>query len=81
MYFAVVETIPCTVEQFVPGSCVKYINNNGICKVPLNKNFIYIYAKAETLEHFTYSITDQEMMVLNLQGSKYMLYDPDLTSV
>jgi hypothetical protein len=36
--------------------------------------------KAECYAHFTYEKSEGKLIVLDLQGSKYTLYDPDISS-
>ena len=43
-------------------------------------NIKVIYEKAHALAHFTYNYTGKEMMLLDLQGSGYSLYDPEIAT-
>ena len=65
-----------TVEELVDGIFVKYINNDGdICgdDVELTK-------KAECLAHFSYERSQNEVMVLDIQGCGCSLFDPEIAS-
>jgi len=66
-----------TVEEFIDGDFVKYINNNGItCVDPSDVNA----QKAQCLTHYTYIKSEQELMLLDVQGSGEDLYDPEMAS-
>ena len=66
-----------TVEEFVPGEFVKYINNNGIPCVSDNN---VIGKKAQCLSHFSYERSGTKLMVVDIQGSGYQLYDPEIAT-
>ena len=48
------------------------------------KNTVGLYKelqlKAECLVHFTYESTNQKLMLLDIQGSGYQLYDPEIAT-
>ena len=69
-----------TVEEFVPGTFHKYVNNDGFCVQSQDSNYNEIYEKAQCLSHFSYVYTDTKLMVLDLQGAKYELYDPEIAT-
>ena len=66
-----------TVEEYVEGSFVKHINNNGhICgdtNSPVCNN-------AECLAHFSFERSNKEIMVVDIQGCDYLLFDPEIAS-
>ena len=66
-----------TVEEFVGGNFVKYINNNGLLTVPVDDE---VGQKAQCFAHFTYEKSNRKMMVLDIQGSGHMLYDPEIAT-
>ncbi|CAB4026843.1 transient receptor potential cation channel subfamily M member 6-like [Paramuricea clavata] len=66
-----------TVEEFVSGEFVKYINNNGIPCVSGNN---VIGQKAQCLSHFSYERSGTKLMVVDIQGSSYQLYDPEIAT-
>lgn len=70
---------PITVEEYVEGNFTKYINNDGECGTA-NEEEIEIYQKAQTLTHFSYFTTEKKMMLLDIQGSAYHLYDPEIAT-
>eukprot|EP00111_Clytia_hemisphaerica_P008671 TCONS_00025364-protein len=77
-YYSVLDGLPVTVEPYVPGKFIKYINNDGeIGKSKVNKLF---YDKAEALAHFSYQESDEKLMLLDIQGSGLTLYDPEIAT-
>ena len=74
---------PATIEEFVEGTFSKYINNNGQCinlVTDCENHAKTIHEKAQSLVHFSYVATDQKMMLLDVQGSDYKLYDPEIAT-
>ena len=67
-----------TIEEFIPGSFVKFFNNTGIpCEDNENsKNGM----KAECLAHFSFEKSDQKLMLVDIQGCGVKLYDPEIAS-
>ena len=62
---------------------MKFINNDGtISIIPEGSgdSTVELYEKAETFSHFTYSHSNQEMIVLDIQGNNYNLYDPEIVT-
>ena len=41
---------------------------------------VEIYAKAESLSHFSYNESNKELMLLDQQGADYRLYDPEIAT-
>lgn len=68
-----------TIEEFVEGEFVKYINNNGVvCEntgIPSTLSL-----KAQSLVHFSFEKSGGKIMLLDLQGSGYHLFDPEIAS-
>ena len=72
-----------TVEEFVSGQFTKYVNNDGNCinpKEDAHPEFKEIFDKAQCLGHFTSLITKQQLMLLDIQGPRYSLYDPEIAT-
>ena len=69
---------PVTVEEFVSGQFTKYVNNDGKCIIPkadAHIEFCEIFDKAHV------SCTEEKLlMLLDIQGSGYFLYDPEIAS-
>ena len=66
-----------TVEEYVEGSFVKHINNNGqICGDTSSP----VCNKAECLAHFSFERSNKEIMVVDIQGCDYFLFDPEIAS-
>lgn len=61
-----------TIEEFIDGKFTKYINNTGFLCV-LEDNVIG--QKAETFVHFSYELSKGKLMVVDIQGSTFDLYD------
>lgn len=87
IYYSKVEDTPVTVEEFIPGKFEKYINNDGKISshyksrsptTVLEDNVIV--DKAESLVHFSYIYTKEEMMLLDIQGFGYDLCDPEIAT-
>ena len=65
-----------TLESYIEGEFVKYINNDGhICKKGSE-----VADKAKAFSHFTYVKSEKQLMVLDIQGTGYSLYDPEIAS-
>lgn len=66
-----------TVEEYAPGPFTKYINNTGnIC----GDTASFLCQKAECLAHYSYERSNAELMVLDIQGCNYILFDPEVAS-
>ena len=73
---------PNTMEEYVDGQYFKYINNNGhIVEMSGSSEEIKeISKRAEAFCHFTYQISNNQFMVLDIQGSGNHLYDPEIVT-
>ena len=81
VYFAVLENEPVTVEEYIEGKFAKYINNNGYCfRIPNDDEIKPVYEKAQTLMHWSLILTKGKMMISDVQGSGYHLYDPEIAT-
>lgn len=79
VYYSSIGNVPVTVEEYIPGTFEKYINNNGlISKAPLKSD--EVIQKASCFAHFSYVHTNMQMMVLDLQGVAYTFCDPEIAS-
>ncbi|XP_031556854.1 myosin heavy chain kinase D-like [Actinia tenebrosa] len=65
-----------TVEDYIEGEFTKYINNDG----ELCGDNTVIRQKCESLAHFSYERSSRELIVVDMQGSGYNLYDPEIAS-
>ena len=79
MFFTVFKEQPVTVEEYVEGEFQKYVNN-GMCITSPAEGFDEIYAKAQCLVHFSYHISERKLMLLDIQGSSFKLYDPEIAT-
>ena len=60
-----------TIEEFIEGTFVKYIDNTGLrCVNDSN----LMGQKVECLVNFTYEKSQEKLMVVDLQVSGYTLY-------
>ena len=65
-----------TVEQLVDGEFTKLVNNDGSICEPCSE----LTEKAESLAHFSYCKSNNQLMVVDMQGSGYTLFDPEIAS-
>lgn len=68
-----------TVEEFVEGEMVKYVNNDGEPLLCGNED-IAMNEKANCLVHFSYEDSGHEVMLVDVQGVGYSLFDPEIAS-
>ena len=80
VFYSVLDELPVTVEEFVPGEFQKYVNNDGTCYAPVTEDHQEVYAKAECLVHFSYAFSEKKMLLVDLQGSMFKLYDPEIAT-
>ena len=66
-----------TVEEFIDGKFTKYLNNTGDCCV--NETDV-MGQKAQCLTHFSYEKSEKKLMLLDIQGSGYELFNPEISS-
>lgn len=66
-----------TVESFIEGNFVKYINNTGGVIMPDGSELIL---KAEAFVYYTYHKSAKQIMVLDIQGVEYNVCDPEIAS-
>lgn len=65
-----------TLELYLEGEFIKYINNDGNIVVSGSE----VADKAEAFTHFTYVKSEKAIMVLDIQGTGYGLCDPEVAS-
>lgn len=80
VYYAVYNGQPITIEQYVDGTFYKYVNNDGNCTIPHSDKMTVIFEKAQCLVHYSFIKFQKNLMLLDLQGSGYMLYDPEIAT-
>ena len=66
-----------TVEEFVQGKMGKLVNNDG---TPCGNKEDVMLQKAECLVHFSYEKSNYQVMLLDVQGVDYELFDPQIAS-
>ena len=60
-YYTTYNDRPATIEEYVPGSFVKYINNDGKCRYPhdgCSDEYKELFEKAQCLVHYSYDISE-----------------------
>jgi len=67
------------VEKFIPGNFSKYMNNNGIPSQENESNLVFI-EKAMCLSHYSYEKSNKKLLLVDIQGSGYALYDPEIAT-
>jgi hypothetical protein len=83
VYYTKFEDQHATIEEYINGYFVKYVNNNGHCVLPpesSTQDEKVIYEKAETLVHYSYALSEGKMMLIDIQGSGYALCDPEIAT-
>ena len=80
VFFAVFKKQPVTIEEFVQGEFHKYVNNNGFHIPSTSVEFDEVYEKAQCLVHHSYQISEKKLMLLDVQGSFFKLYDPEIAT-
>ena len=80
VFFAVFKKQPVTIEEFVQGEFHKYVNNNGFHVPSPSVEFDEVYEKAQCLVHYSYQISEKKLMLLDIQGSFFKLYDPEIAT-
>lgn len=82
-YFTKVNGQPATIEEFIPGSFSKIINNNGLTTLFPDDSDDYLkelLRKAECLVHYSYQSYGKKFMLLDIQGMGYKLFDPEIAT-
>ena len=76
-YYTTYNENPVTTEEYVPVFFYKLINNDGQCmdmNDDLSTDLKTLFFKAQCLVHHSYVSTKEKMMILDIQGSGYILY-------
>ena len=77
IYFGMCKGECVTLEEFIPGTFDKHINNTGeVCGDEESE----ICKKAQCLVHYTYERSENQLMVIDIQGCGYTLCDPEVAS-
>ena len=63
------------IEEYIDGDFIKYINNNGkVCEKGT------VCDKTQAFVHLTHEKSEGELIVFDIQGAGYTLYDPEIAS-
>ena len=65
------------VEKYISGKYEKYINNTGINQSNCDATRL---EKAECLAHFSYHWSENKLLLVDIQGAGYTLYDPEIAT-
>ena len=66
-----------TIEEYIDGEFTKYVNNTGI---PCDEDSD-VWKKCESLAHFSYERSGENLVVVDMQGSVQSLFDPKIASM
>jgi len=65
-----------SIEEYIDGDFIKYINNNGeVCEKGT------VCDKAQAFVHFTYENSEGKLIVRDIQGAGYTIYDPEIATL
>ena len=64
----------------IDGQFAKYINNDGKCKTLPLGDIKCVYQRAQSLVHYSYEIAKTKFTLLDIQGSMYNLYNPEIAT-
>ena len=78
LYYDKLNDEAVTIEQVIEGKFTKYINNTGEILVNDNSS---IALKAESFAHYSYVKSDEQLIVVDIQGVGFCLFDPEIASV
>lgn len=56
------------------------MNNDGLPSLCENGSKKVFFEKAEALTHFSYEESKEKLLLVDLQGSDYNLYDPEIAT-
>ena len=76
LYYGKLNDEAVTVERFIDGT--KYVNYTGDIFVKDNST---VALKAESFAHYSFCKSDEQLMVVDLQGVRYYLFDSEIGSV
>ena len=80
VYFSCMSGEYVTIEKFIEGTFIKWINNTGDVCVE-KKDTTEVSLKAEAFVHYTYIKSKKQLMVTDIQGIGYTLCDPEIATV
>ena len=65
------------IEEYINGEFTKHVNNTGI---PCDEDSD-VRKKCESLAHFSYERSGENLVVVDMQGSVHSLFDPEIASM
>ena len=69
--------LPVTIEKYIDGQFEKIINNDGVVCC-LDEQ---LRRKEEAFVHFTWKKSDDNFMIMDLQGVQYQICDPEIVTL
>ena len=75
VYFGKIDGEVVTLEKYLDGNFVKHISNTGEIYTEGEFN-----QKCEAFVHYTYVVTKEQLMVVDIQGVGFQLCDPEIAS-
>ena len=69
-----------TVEEFVEGNFFKCVNNDGSITRDCN-TAVEVQNMSECLTHFSFFKSKEQLMLVDIQGSNNLLYDPEVATM
>ena len=67
-----------TIEEFVEGDFCKYVNNDGKINRHVDEDLLQII---ECLAHYSYVKSKCNLLLVDIQGVKNNLFDPEIATV
>ena len=66
---------PVTIEEYIPGTFTKYLNNNGLIIEAISEDHRIIVTKAECFVRYSFEVTNDQIMILelNIHGIRIMV--------
>jgi len=78
--FSRIGDTPVTIEEYIPGTFTKYFNNDGLIIEAKSEDHRIIVVKAECFVYYSFEATNDQIMVLDIQGVRYASCDPEVAS-
>ena len=73
-------SVHVTIEEFIDGECVKFINNTCSLCPRVREDFKEKLLKAECLAHYSYHYSKNRLLLTDIQGVGYTLIDPEIAT-
>ena len=67
------------IEEFIEGEFQKYLNNDGFATYNESVDMDLVQ-KAECLSHFSFMKSQSNILLVDIQGANYVLFDPEIAT-